>query len=106
MHTRIDMLKKLVSWEIVDIPELDSENQETILLRGSHIEKILSKYMLWEIESEFLEEWANLIESREDIIYEEKNKEIIKEVLSHLVNQEFQWKITQTIIQAYFSAII
>lgn len=105
MHTRIDMLRKLVSWEIVDIPEVDSDSQETILLRGSHIEKMLSRYMLWEIESEFLEEWANLVESREDIVYEEKNKSIITEVLHLCSSQDFKVKVSKSYIQAIFLAI-
>lgn len=103
IHT--DILRKLISGEIVNISDIPWDNKETVLLRWTHIERILSRFLNNEIDTEYLEKWANLIESREDIIYEEKNQQIITEVLHHLANPKLQWKITKTIIAAYFQVL-
>lgn len=103
IHT--DTLRKLISGEIVDISDIPWDNEETVLLRGAHIERMLSRFLNNEVDIGYLEEWANLIESREDIIYEEKNQEIITEVLHHLANPDLQWAISKTIIEAYFKVL-
>ena len=105
MQTRIETLRKLVSWEIIDISKDTGESEETVLLRWTHIERVLSRYMLWEVDSEYLWEWASLIESREDIIFEEKNKNIIWEVIHLLSSQDLEKKLSNSYIQAVFLAI-
>ena len=63
----------------------DSE-KELVLLSVAHLGKTLEKYLGGSLSTEEVEEWANLIEGRDDIGFDPSNREVIRDVLYELAN--------------------
>ncbi|TIQ16782.1 MAG: hypothetical protein E5X51_33630 [Mesorhizobium sp.] len=80
----IDMLREF-GWDYNGAPYL--------LTRGD-VSNILERYLDGEMNSEELEAWADAIELREDIQYEEENEEWIKDVIYILASTDLNGPIT------------
>jgi len=65
---------------------------ELIHLEKSHIAVVLESYLSKEISKEEVEDWANLIECRDDIGYEE-----VAEVLHVLANPGITHELTEAV---------
>lgn len=63
----------------------DSESELTFLTRG-HIKHALNKYLQGDLTNQQLEYWANVIECRDDIGFEEGYEDILEEILFQLAN--------------------
>jgi len=95
----LDALKK----EIKTLP-WDSE-EEVIILKKDHLFKILEKFTNQQLDSDELSEWANLIEGREDIGFEEKDEEILKKIIFEMANPEINEPITVSVVMRWASAL-
>ena len=73
VKTRLSQL----TWESED---------ELVVLRPEHLVSILQKFAHREISAAEVEEWANLIEGREDIGFEARSEEACSESLHELAN--------------------
>ena len=79
-----NQLKKL-SWDYDGIP---------VIITIEHLLNVLDNYVAQKITAKQVEDWANLIECREDIDYEEINKErIINTIFSRLANPELEGQL-------------
>lgn len=93
MITRLKSLNKLINFnqplsEIISSLNTfnwDSE-QELIILKRQHIIQILNRYLADEISQKDIENWANSIESREDIGYKETHQELLQDIIYELAN--------------------
>ncbi|HBA89724.1 MAG TPA: hypothetical protein DCZ75_17580 [Geobacter sp.] len=75
---------------LADFP-WDSD-EELVLLERQHVTAVLKRYLRGEISSKEVEDWANVIECREDIGYEE-----IADVVHLLANPAITEELTETI---------
>ena len=60
--------------------------EELVVLTRNHVISILKRYLSSELSSEDIESWANIIESREDIGYEENFEELLNDKVFELAN--------------------
>ncbi len=79
-----DKLKKL-SWDYTGLP---------VILKTEHLTKILRNCISGKLTVKEVEDWANLIECREDIDYEEINKEKLMATIFKLANPELEGKLS------------
>lgn len=79
----------------------DSENELVVLTCG-HIKHVLSKYMLGELTEQQLEYWANTIECRKDIGFEEGYEDILKDSIFQLANPLLTEPLNENSIRRIF----
>ena len=84
MSKRKKILNKLINFEasIVDLKKyLNSfswdSDKELVILEKRYLERLFHKFLKGEIKEDALEEWANLIEGRDDIGFESDDIENI-----------------------------
>lgn len=75
-----------VNSELTSLPWDSTE--ELVILHAHEIISILDRYISGEITADTVSAWANLIECREDIEYEDGFSEIIKDTIFELANTE------------------
>lgn len=61
-------------------------DEKLVVLNREHFVSICKRYLLGEIDAIQVASWANAIECREDIAFDEANEEIVREVLHELAN--------------------
>ena len=71
----------------------DYEGQPFIV-NASEIKSALKRFLAGECTAQELEDWANLVECREDLEFEEKQFEAIENVIDCLANPVLQGEIT------------
>ena len=69
-----------------------------MILCKSDIEIILRKYKSGEVSEQQLEEWANFIECRDDIGFEESREETLREIIYWLANPELGYEVNSNLI--------
>ncbi|MGP9635467.1 hypothetical protein ACT3R7_20735, partial [Halomonas sp. AOP43-A1-21] len=99
---RFDVLKKLIEFsepvdELSNILKSYSWDYdgEPIVLTASHIRSVLKRFLIDELDPESLEKWANVIECREDIDFEENNHMEIDSVIHYLANSKIEGALTK-----------
>ncbi len=91
---RIKVLKSLVNFEKSldkikeDLKKFSWDSDELIFITKRDINKIIEKYKNNEISKEELIKWANIIECREDIGFDESNEKEIQKIIFALANPE------------------
>lgn len=76
-----------------------------VVLTPVHLARVLSRYMQGEITAQELEDWANAIESREDIAYETAHKAPLAQAIYQLANPLLTQPITPVSIQQLFATL-
>jgi hypothetical protein len=99
---RIELLNKLIEFEgsVEKIQQqLDQFGWDSVhdlvILRKEHLLKVLSYYVNEKLNSLEVEKWANAIESREDIGFEEDSIDLIKEIIYELANPQLTEDLTK-----------
>lgn len=82
---KLEELLKDFSWDF------DGDPQE---MNINHLRAALERYISGELSAQGLEDWANLIEGREDIKYQEERVVIIEDYIYELANPELTKKIS------------
>jgi hypothetical protein len=90
---RIDFLQSLVQFDrplnqvlsALNQMDWDSE-QEVMILKREQIAIILQRYLNGHLQSTEVEDWANAIECREDIGYEEGYEYLLRDLIYELAN--------------------
>ena len=88
----IEDLKKYlegISWDC---------DTELVLLKSKHLKQMFSLFITEKIKENILEDWANLIEGREDIGFENDN---IKNIIFELANPVLYGDITLDKVKNY-----
>jgi len=98
---RLTLLKDLVAFnkpiEIIadGLSQLDWDYKgQSLSVSSSQIRSILQRFLVGKFTAKDLENWANLIECREDIEYEGDRYEAIENVIYCLANPSIQGEIT------------
>ena len=65
----------------------DSE-EELVFLTKSHVKDVLNRFLQDDLTREDVNDWANMIEMREDIGFAEGDEEELKELIFELANPE------------------
>lgn len=104
MMKKIDILKSLVLFnqDIDSIAEnlskFDWDSEPQIFLTTEHVYDVLEKYLNGMLAAEEIEKWADVIEMREDIVFEVGREELIKKIIFYLANSEINFEITRDFI--------
>lgn len=81
-----------------ELSKLDWEYEgEPFIIRAIQIIEVLQRYVSGEIESIEIEEWANLIECREDIEFEKDKRNMLENAIYQLANPVLEGDITPEI---------
>lgn len=61
-------------------------DEKLVVLNAEHFVSVGKRYLLGEINANEVTSWANAIECREDIAFDEEHEEMVREVLHELAN--------------------
>lgn len=78
----IDELRRSLAafeWDFKDIP---------LTMNGDHLRNVIARYVKGELSAQHVEDWANLLEGREDLTFRSSNAEVLREILHELANPE------------------
>jgi hypothetical protein len=67
---------------------------EPVLVEPLHIVSILNRFLSNQLNAEQVDEWANMIECREDLDYESPNQKPLEQVIYELANPELEGSLT------------
>lgn len=106
---RLALVKALIELSL-PLDELDSRLREfdwdfedaPIELRRTHVIYALGRYLNGELSASDVERWANLVEGREDIYFEESSGGQLDEVIYELANPT----LTASLDEVHASTII
>lgn len=109
---RFDALKDLVAFTkpvsvLVDsLSKLDWDYEgQPLIVMASQIREVLKRFLSGEYSAQELEDWANLIECREDLEFEEKKHEEIANVIYYLANPVLEGEITADSCKALIASL-
>ena len=82
----------------------DSENS-LIQLSADHVRLVLARFLKGELSADAVEEWANLIECREDIGFESEFEDVLKDVIFELANPGLVHPIDRAFIEGWLDCL-
>jgi hypothetical protein len=98
---RFDVLKDLISFSrpVTELAENLSKfdwdyDGEPFIIRASQMRSILERFLEGELTAKELEDWANLLEGREDLDFETEKHDAIENIIYCLANPTLQGEIT------------
>jgi hypothetical protein len=112
MKTRTEWLNALLKFnsplgEIV--PHLDNFGWDSdtpiVVLNRQHLCSILQRYLDHQLSAEDLEAWANAIEGREDIAYDEEDRELVETVIFELANPLLASPVSVPLVQGWLEQL-
>ena len=109
---RLSVLKDLVAFN-KSINELSSMLSQLswdydgrpLVVHSSEIKIVLERFLSGDCSAKELEDWANLLECREDLELEEQKFEAIENVIDCLANPVLQGEITTTSCEALLTSL-
>jgi hypothetical protein len=69
-------------------------DEDLVILKFEDVATILDRFLEGELSRDDVESWANSIESREDIGFDETGEELIKDAIYQLANPELSGPLT------------
>lgn len=109
---RFDVLRDLVAFSkptsvLVDsLSKFDWDYEaQPLIVTASQIREVLKRFLAGEYSAQELEGWANLIECREDLEFEEKKREGIANVIYCLANPVLEGEITADSCKALIDSL-
>ncbi|MDB9516722.1 hypothetical protein PN466_07160 [Roseofilum reptotaenium CS-1145] len=112
MKTRPEWLNALLNFnqplgEIV--PHLRDFGWESdtalVVLNRQYLCSILQRYLHHQLSAEDLEDWANTIEGREDIAYDDEDEELLETVIFELANSLLASPLSVALIQDWLEKL-
>ena len=82
----------------------DSENS-LIRLSADHVRLVLARFLKGELSADAVEEWANLIECREDIGFESEFEDVLKDVIFELANPGLMHPLDRAFIEGWLDCL-
>lgn len=112
MKTRTECLNDLLNFNqplSKSVPHLhdfgwDSDTPLVILNR-QHLCSILQRYLDRKLSAEDLEDWANTIEGREDIAYDDEHEELLETVIFELANPLLTSRLSVPLVQDWLEKL-
>ena len=112
MIDRINILKCLISFsqplnEIShNLANLHWDPEgEPFIVESIEIVQVLKKYTVNEINSLALEQWANMIECREDIVFQKSKENEIAHIIYYLANPELEGEVTPELCKRFIKEL-
>lgn len=93
----VALLEYKFSWMTLsrELDELGGMNSgTTVRILPSHIASVLNRFVNNELSALDVEEWANIIEMREEVVYGQENEQQLKEVVWELANPSLSAPLT------------
>src|SRR5215813_10697261 len=90
--SRREVLDSLINFNIdleavkIALAKFAWDSPEEVTLKTKHIQSILERFIHRDLSSVDVENWANLVEGREDIAYDEQDKSTLKQLVFELAN--------------------
>ena len=72
-----------------------------VLLEKKHLKNILSRYLKEEVSDDFLYEWAEFIELRDDIDYLEEDEETLLEIIHNMASPQTEGNLTHARVKGW-----
>ena len=112
MKNRLELLTDLVAFNkpikiLADgLSKFDWDYEEQpLIISASQVQDILQRFLDGEFSAKELEEWANIIECREDLEFEEKKHREIENIIYCLANPSLQGEINPTLCKNLFNTL-
>ena len=80
-------------------------DEQPLVIKASQIQSVLKRFIAGEFTVQELEDWANLIECREDLEFEEVKHEAIETAIECLANPVLQGEITIASCKALLNSL-
>ena len=80
-------------------------NQAIITLKKEHLIHILNQYLNHSLSASDLENWANVIECREDITYETEGEDFINDIIFDLANPILSDPLSPELVKQYITQL-
>lgn len=78
-----------------DLAGLGWDDNPVVTLTRRNIAAILHRFVAGDLDAETVEAWANLVECREDIVFEPRHEEAVADGLYDLANPDVQGPLTE-----------
>jgi hypothetical protein len=109
MKNRLKILQELVTFsqplELIakELSQFDWDyDGKPYIIKPIHIVNVLNRFLFGDLTAKELEDWANLIECREDLEYHKSNYEQLDKIISELANPEIDGELTIAKCQKMF----
>lgn len=106
MRSRTDALKALIEFVeprdqiLADLHRFEWDSEvELVTLHCTNLVQILRRFVAGELTCDEVEDWANLVESREDIRFEPGHDALVKDVVFQLANPLLNAAITSELAE-------
>ena len=76
-----------------------------LVIQANKISIVLKKYIIGVYSSQEIEQWANLIECREDLGYESDKSNVLDSIVYHLANPFLEGKITRRLCLDFMKSL-
>jgi hypothetical protein len=110
--SRINLLQSLVQFDrplnkvLSDLNQIDWDSeQELVILKRDQIAIILQRYLKGDLQSTEVEDWANAIECREDIGYEEGYEDLLRDLVYELANPLLTRSLSPNIAENFLNSL-
>jgi len=78
---------------------------EPLIVTASEVKSVLKRFLAGECSAQDIEAWANLLELREDLQFEEHKLEAIENVIHCLANPVLQGEITPDLCESLLGSL-
>lgn len=101
MRSRRQILQELVAFsqplEFIakEISQLEWDyDGKPFIIKPIHIVNVLNRFLFGDLTAKEVEDWANMIECREDLEYEKYNPEQLDKIIYELANPSIEGQLT------------
>jgi len=109
MRSRRQILQELVAFSqpleflAKEISQLEWDyDGKPFIIKPIHIVNVLNRFLFGDLTAKEVEDWANMIECREDLEYEKSNVEQLDKIIYELANPEIEGQLTIAQCQKIF----
>ena len=107
MNRRAEILQELVRFEKPTDPLMrelralgrDWDGEPLLVLKKEHLLQIIDRFLAREISGEQLQEWAENLEVREDVGFDQKEEELLDSVFFRIATPEINDPLTPDVVR-------
>ena len=77
----------------------DWAGEPLLVLKKEHLLRVMDRYLAREISAEQLQEWAENLEGREDVVFDQKEEESLDSVFFRIATPEINDPLTSEIVR-------
>lgn len=87
------------------LASVDWDSPPLVVLRREHVVSVLQRFLAGEVQAGFVQEWADLVEVRDDIEYEEGHSDALRDAVFTLATPETQGRLDATLAASLMSRL-